>query len=43
MLAQLNGVYDTNYAMIMAGTLIVIFIIFSRQFMAGVAEGAVKE
>ncbi|TSB45115.1 carbohydrate ABC transporter permease [Alkalicoccobacillus porphyridii] len=49
MLAQLNGVYDTDYAMIMAGTLmatlplIILFIIFSRQFMAGVAEGAVKE
>ncbi|MEK4565086.1 carbohydrate ABC transporter permease [Alkalihalobacillus sp. FSL R5-0424] len=49
MLSQLNGVYDTDYAMIMAGTLmatlplIILFIIFSRQFMAGVAEGAVKE
>ncbi|MFB5663373.1 carbohydrate ABC transporter permease [Alteribacillus sp. HJP-4] len=49
MLAQLNGVYDTDYALIMAGTLmatlplIILFIIFSKQFMAGVAEGAVKE
>ncbi len=49
MLAQLNGVYDTDYAIIMTGTLmatvplIVLFIIFSKQFMAGVAEGAVKE
>ncbi|WP_059102610.1 carbohydrate ABC transporter permease [Shouchella shacheensis] len=48
MLAQLNSVYDTDYALIMAGTLmatiplIVLFIIFSKQFMAGVAEGAVK-
>lgn len=49
MLAQLNGVYDTDYAIIMTGTLmatiplIILFVIFSKQFIAGVAEGAIKE
>ncbi|MEG1874979.1 MAG: carbohydrate ABC transporter permease, partial [Angelakisella sp.] len=42
-LAQLNGIYkDTNYAMVMAGTLlatiplVIIFLLFSKKFMEGV-------
>lgn len=47
-LAQLNGVYNTDYAAVMAGTLIatipliVIFILGSRQFIGNLAAGAVK-
>lgn len=47
-LAQLNGIYKTDYGMVMAGTLlatlplIILFAIFSRQFISGIAEGAVK-
>lgn len=47
-LAQLQGVYQTDYAMIMAGTLmatlplIIIFILGSRQFIGNIAAGAVK-
>lgn len=47
-LAQLQGVYQTDYAMIMAGTLmatlplIVIFILGARQFIGNIAAGAVK-
>ncbi|MEG1687160.1 MAG: carbohydrate ABC transporter permease [Angelakisella sp.] len=48
-LAQLNGIYkDTNYAMVMAGTLlatiplVIIFLLFSKKFMEGVADGAIK-
>lgn len=47
-LAQLNGIYNTDYGMVMAGTLlatiplIIIFAIFSRQFISGIAEGAIK-
>ncbi|NGP44838.1 carbohydrate ABC transporter permease [Bacillaceae bacterium SIJ1] len=48
MLAQLNGIYNTDYGMVMAGTLlatlplIVLFAVFSRQFISGIAEGALK-
>lgn len=47
-LSQLNGIYNTDYGMVMAGTLlatiplIIIFAIFSRQFISGIAEGAIK-
>ncbi|TDQ41999.1 carbohydrate ABC transporter permease [Aureibacillus halotolerans] len=48
MLAQLNGIYNTDYGMVMAGTLlatiplIALFAIFSRQFISGIADGAIK-
>lgn len=48
-LSQLNGIYDTDYGMIMAGTLlatiplIILFVVFSRQFISGITAGAVKD
>lgn len=48
-LSQLNGIYNTDYAMVMAGTflvvlpLIVLFLFVSRQFVADIAAGAVKD
>jgi cellobiose transport system permease protein len=48
-LSQLNGIYNTDYGMVMAGTflatlpLIIIFVIFSRQFISGITDGAVKD
>lgn len=48
-LSQLNGIYDTDYGMIMAGTLlatlplIILFLLVSRQFISGIAAGAVKD
>jgi len=48
-LSQLNGIYNTDYGLIMAGTLlatlplIILFIFFSRQFISGIAAGAVKD
>jgi len=47
-LSQLNSIYNTDYAMVMAGTLmatfplIVLFLIVSRQFIADIAAGALK-
>ncbi|HTI15768.1 MAG TPA: carbohydrate ABC transporter permease [Dictyobacter sp.] len=47
-LAQLNGVYNTDYSMVMAGTfmatipLIIIFFIGARQFIANLSAGALK-
>ena len=47
-LSQLNGVYNTDYAAVMAGTLIstvpliIIFIIGSRHFIGNIAAGALK-
>ncbi|GCE08642.1 carbohydrate ABC transporter permease [Dictyobacter aurantiacus] len=47
-LAQLNGVYSTDYSMVMAGTLmstvplIIIFFIGARQFIANISAGALK-
>lgn len=47
-LSQLNGIYSTDYGMVMAGTLmatiplIIIFLIGSRQFIADIAAGAIK-
>jgi cellobiose transport system permease protein len=47
-LAQLQGIYQTDYAMIMAGTLmatiplIVLFILGSRHFIGNIAAGALK-
>ena len=47
-LAQLNGVYSTDYSMVMAGTLmatiplIVIFFFGARQLIANITAGAVK-
>lgn len=47
-LSSLNGVYQTDYAMVMAGTLmatvplIVIFVLGSRQFIGNIAAGALK-
>jgi cellobiose transport system permease protein len=47
-LAQLNGVYSTDYSMVMAGTLmatiplIIIFFLGARQFIANLSAGAVK-
>jgi len=48
-LSQLNGIYYTDMAMIMAATfvavipLIVIFIAFAKQFMSDIAAGAIKD
>lgn len=48
-LSQLNGIYNTEYAMVMAGTLmatlplIIVFLIFSRQFISDIAAGAIKD
>ncbi|UUZ92442.1 carbohydrate ABC transporter permease [Paenibacillus sp. P25] len=48
-LSQLNGIYNTDYAMVMAGTLmatlplIVIFLLVSRQFISDIAAGAIKD
>ena len=49
-LAQLQGAYNsTDYGMVMCGVLLatlplfVVFLLFSRQFMADVAAGAVKD
>ncbi|GCF11582.1 carbohydrate ABC transporter permease [Dictyobacter arantiisoli] len=47
-LAQLNGVYNTDYSMVMAGTLmatlplIIIFFFGARQFIANISAGALK-
>ncbi|GGI46551.1 sugar ABC transporter permease [Paenibacillus marchantiophytorum] len=47
-LSQLNSIYSTDYSLVMAGTLlatiplIVIFLVFSKQFIANIAAGAVK-
>ena len=47
-LSQLNGIYSTDYSMVMAGTLlatlplIVIFLLGSRQFVGNIAAGALK-
>jgi len=47
-LSQLQGIYQTDFAMVMAGTLlstlplIVIFILGSRQFIGNIAAGALK-
>ncbi|GCE23792.1 hypothetical protein KDK_75920 [Dictyobacter kobayashii] len=47
-LAQLNGVYGTDYSMVMAGTLmstiplIIIFFLGARQFIANISAGALK-
>lgn len=48
-LSQLNGLYNTDYSMVMAGTLlaviplIIVFFIGARQFLADLAAGAVKQ
>jgi len=48
-LSQLNGIYNTDYGMVMAGTLlatlplIIMFLFVSRQFISGIAAGAVKD
>lgn len=47
-LASLNGIYQTDYSMVIAGTLmaviplIVLFLFVSRQFISDIAAGAVK-
>lgn len=47
-LAQLQGIYQTDFSMVMAGTLlstlplIVIFVLGSRQFIGNIAAGALK-
>ncbi|GAA1319731.1 carbohydrate ABC transporter permease [Pseudonocardia xinjiangensis] len=47
-LSQLNGVYGTDYSLVMAGTLLailpllVVFLIGSRHFIKNIAAGAVK-
>jgi cellobiose transport system permease protein len=48
-LSQLNGIYNTEFAMVMAGTLlatlplIIIFLFVSRQFISDIAAGGVKD
>lgn len=47
-LSQLNGAYYTDYTQVFAGTavatvpLLVVFIVFGRQIIGGIMEGAVK-
>ncbi|GHO42772.1 carbohydrate ABC transporter permease [Ktedonospora formicarum] len=47
-LASLNGIYNTDYSMVMAGTLlstiplIIIFFLGARQFIANLSAGALK-
>ena len=47
-LRTLNDVYFTDYSMILAGTfmatlpILVVFLLFSKQFIAGITDGAVK-
>lgn len=47
-LTQLQGLYTTNYPLVITGALlsiipiVVIFVIFSKQLIAGLTEGAVK-
>lgn len=48
-LSQLNGLYNTDYAMIIAGTLlaivplIILFLFISKQFISDIAAGAIKD
>jgi cellobiose transport system permease protein len=48
-LSQLNGIYKTDYAMVMAGTsmatlpLMVMFLFVSKQFISDIAAGAIKD
>jgi cellobiose transport system permease protein len=47
-LSSLNGIYTTDYSMVMTGTLmstiplIIIFFFGARQFIANISAGAVK-
>jgi len=47
-LKTLNGAYYTDFAMVMAGTfmatipILIVFLMFSKQFIAGLTEGSVK-
>jgi cellobiose transport system permease protein len=47
-LAQLNGTYYADYSMVFSGTaiatvpLLVVFIVFGRQIIGGIMEGAIK-
>ncbi|MEK3890330.1 carbohydrate ABC transporter permease [Bacillus sp. FSL K6-3431] len=47
-LRTLNDVYFTDYSMILAGTfmatlpILIVFLLFSKQFIAGITDGAVK-
>lgn len=47
-IAQLRGIYDTDYGMISAGTLVsifpvmMIFLLLQKEFIAGLTSGAVK-
>lgn len=47
-LRTLNDVFYTDYSMILAGTfmatvpILIVFLLFSRYFIAGLTEGAVK-
>ncbi|MFK9091879.1 carbohydrate ABC transporter permease [Bacillus salipaludis] len=48
-LTRLQGLYFTNYPLVITGTLIsvipvlILFVFFSRQLMSGITDGAVKE
>lgn len=47
-IAQLNSIYAMDYAMVLAGTflatvpLVIIFLIFNKQFISNIAAGAIK-
>lgn len=47
-LSSLNGIYTTDYSMVIAGTLlavvplIILFLFVSKQFISDIAAGAVK-
>lgn len=47
-LRTLNDVYSTDYSLILAGTfmatipILIVFLVFSKQFISGLTEGAVK-
>lgn len=49
MLRRLNDAYYTDYALVLAGTfmatlpILIVFLLFSKQFIAGITEGAIKQ
>ncbi|MFD0678511.1 MULTISPECIES: carbohydrate ABC transporter permease [unclassified Paenibacillus] len=49
LIASMNGVYSTDYSMVMAATLmatvplVIVFTLFSRQFISGLMQGSVKD
>lgn len=48
-LTQLKGLFSVNYPLVITGTLLatipllIIFLLFSKQLIAGITDGAVKQ